>query len=543
MTQKTDLTLFRKLLTLVPPLFGAMTFAAGLILLFSGSVPSSLERIRWVQAVIPLPFFELSHFLGSLAGLFLLILARGIYRRLDAAYYVAVTLLAAGVVLSLVRGLHYEDALVLMVFLGAMVFSRPHFYRKASLLHEPFSAGWLATVGTMVAASLGLGLWSYRNVVYSDQLWWRFGFDQDASRFLRAGVGATILFLGIALANLLRPLRPSALAPSDADIRRVLPLVLASPRCESHRALLGDKSFFFSPSGKTFLMYRAMSGSFVALGDPIGPEEEWKDLLHHFRKQADLYNANPVFTGILSDHLPLYLDLNLTVVKAGERARVDLSEFTMEGSAKSELRHVVRNLQNKGVSFEIVDAAAAAALLPEFKAVSDAWLIKKRTKEKGFSLGFFSEPYLRMCPHAVVRKEGKIVAFANLWLGAEHEEFSPDLMRYHPQTAPSGVMEFLMTQLILWGKTEGYRWFVLGMAPLSGLENHEFSPLWSRVGAYIFEHSQRFYNFQGLREYKEKFGPVWTPSYLACAGTVRIPRALKDISILNSGGLKGIFFK
>ena len=86
------------------------------------------------------------------------------------------------------------------------------------------------------------------------------------------------------------------------------------------------------------------------------------------------------------------------------------------------------------------------------------WLSQKNTREKGFSLGFFNEEYLKRYPVAVVRKDQKIIAFANIWMGADKEEISVDLMRYHPE-APPGIMDYLFVELMLHAKQEGYRWF------------------------------------------------------------------------------------
>ncbi|HDZ00627.1 MAG TPA: DUF2156 domain-containing protein, partial [Nitrospirae bacterium] len=97
--------------------------------------------------------------------------------------------------------------------------------------------------------------------------------------------------------------------------------------------------------------------------------------------------------------------------------------------------------------------------------------------------------------------------------------------------------------LILWGKQEGYKWFNLGMAPLSGLEDRALAPLWSRLGAFVFRHGEHFYNCQGLRQYKEKFDPEWKPKYLAYPGGFSLPRILANIASLISRGLAGIITK
>jgi phosphatidylglycerol lysyltransferase len=96
---------------------------------------------------------------------------------------------------------------------------------------------------------------------------------------------------------------------------------------------------------------------------------------------------------------------------------------------------------------------------------------------------------------------------------------------------------------MLWGRDQGYQFFTLGMAPLSGLESRSFAPLWHRIGAVVFRHGEHFYNFEGLREYKEKFNPAWEPRYLACPGGLALPRILLNIASLISGGIKGVVSK
>ncbi|HSE43580.1 MAG TPA: phosphatidylglycerol lysyltransferase domain-containing protein, partial [Acidobacteriota bacterium] len=179
---------------------------------------------------------------------------------------------------------------------------------------------------------------------------------------------------------------------------------------------------------------------------------------------------------------------------------------------------------------------------PVFKEISESWLIEKRTREKGFSLGFFNEDYLLNFPAGIVRQNGKILAFVNIWQSSTKEELSVDLMRYTPE-APPGVMEFLFLQLMLWGKSEGYHWFNLGMAPFSGMQNHPMAPMWNKFGALLFRHGEHFYNFQGLRLYKEKFDPVWQPRYLASPAGLALPRILANVASLVSGGLKGVIAK
>ena len=81
------------------------------------------------------------------------------------------------------------------------------------------------------------------------------------------------------------------------------------------------------------------------------------------------------------------------------------------------------------------------------------------------------------------------------------------------------------------------------MAPLAGLETRPLAPLWNRVAAYIYRHGEHFYNFQGLRQYKDKFDPEWEGRYLAYPGGFALPRILVNIASLISGGLVKIIMK
>jgi phosphatidylglycerol lysyltransferase len=104
-------------------------------------------------------------------------------------------------------------------------------------------------------------------------------------------------------------------------------------------------------------------------------------------------------------------------------------------------------------------------------------------------------------------------------------------------------MEALFVYLMTWGREQGYRQFALGMAPLSGFEGSPAASLWSRLGAFLYEHGESVYNFQGLRAYKEKFNPTWEPRYLAYPGGLRLPRIMADVSALVAGGYGRIFRK
>jgi phosphatidylglycerol lysyltransferase len=141
-----------------------------------------------------------------------------------------------------------------------------------------------------------------------------------------------------------------------------------------------------------------------------------------------------------------------------------------------------------------------------------------------------------------VRREGAIVAFANLWRARGGAELAVDLMRYS-EGAPKGVIEFMLAECMLWGRSQGARWFSLGMAPLAGLEEHALAPAWHKVGRLVQRYGETFYPFEGVRKFKEKFLPVWRPRYLAAPGGMGMAGALLDVTTLISGGMSRVLAK
>ena len=115
-------------------------------------------------------------------------------------------------------------------------------------------------------------------------------------------------------------------------------------------------------------------------------------------------------------------------------------------------------------------------------------------------------------------------------------------MRYG-SGAPKGVIDYLLTECMLWGKAQGYHWFNLGMAPLSGLEEHALAPTWHKLGRMVQRYGEMFYPFEGLRKYKEKFLPVWRPRYLAAPDGLAMVGALLDVTALISGGVTKVLRK
>jgi phosphatidylglycerol lysyltransferase len=529
---------------LLPQVFALMALINGAVLLFSAATPAVPSRMSWLTEIVPLSLVEASHFISSLVGTGLLLLARSLQQRLDAAYLMTLALLAIGIVISLLKGADYEEAAALAVMLAALLPCRREFYRKASLIDQRFTAGWITTITVVLVCAAWLGFFSYKHVEYSNTLWWQFSFSHigDASRFLRAMVGTLVTVMFFAIARLLRPAPVEHALPSQKELAVAKTVIANSRHTYAHLALLGDKSLLFNPSGTAFIMYGIEGRAWIAMGDPVGSPEERRELAWQYRELCEYHNGWTVFYQVRLENLDIYLELGLTLLKIGEEARVSLAEFSLVGKHRKSLRGSVNRLEKEGCHFEVIQAEEVPALLPQLKYVSDAWLAGKNTREKCFSLGFFQRDYLASCPLALVRRDEKIIAFANLWLGGTREELSLDLMRYLSDTPP-GIMDYLFVKLMLWGREQGYAWFNLGMAPLAGLQSRNLAPIWNRFGALVFGHGERFYNFQGVHQFKNKFDPLWEPRYLAVPSGITLPRILTNLSTLIAGGLPGVIRK
>jgi phosphatidylglycerol lysyltransferase len=527
---------------LTPRVLAFFTFVAGLGLLLSGATPAAPGRLGWLDAFLPLGVIEASHFLGSIAGTGLLLVSQGLSRRLDAAYYLAVSGVVAGIAASLLKGADYEEALLLVLLLVVLWRARPGFDRRAAFLDTRFSPGWVAAVVAAVGASIWLGLFAFKHVEYSHELWWQFELRAQAPRFLRASVGSAVALLLFGAARLLRRAPHEVEEPTAADLEAASLAIAGQCSTVPYLVYLRDKALLFDEERKGFVMYGVQGNSWVALGDPVGPADRIPNLIRLFLERCDDFGGVPVFYEVTREGLHRYADFGLTFLKLGEEARVDLQAFSLEGGQASRLRQAVRRLEKDGGSFRVVPTAGVPAILDQLEGVSNAWLRDKAGAEKGFSLGFFDRSYLARFPVGIIEREGRIVAFANLWPGPGQFEVSVDLMRYDAG-APKGVMEALFVHVLTWGKEQGYRWFSLGMAPLSGFESSPMATLWNRAGAFLYEHGEALYNFQGLRAYKDKFNPVWEPHYLAYPGGLRLPRVLADVSALIAGGYRRIFLK
>lgn len=282
-------------------------------------------------------------------------------------------------------------------------------------------------------------------------------------------------------------------------------------------AFLGDKYlYWYQEDGqdKVVFQFAIENNKCVVMSDPLAHSGYLEKGLSQFLAEAEDANISVIFYEVNQETTLLLHEYGYDFMKFGETAQVSLDEFTTEGKHGKKFRTVVNKLENKGYQFQVLQPPFDKKMLNTLKEISDSWLDGRQ--EKGFSLGYFDEKYIQLAPIALVSdEEDNIQAFVTFLASNGPNEASIDLMRYDLKTAPNGIMDYLFVKLLLHFKEEGVTFFDLGMAPLSNVGTEKHSFLQEKVAYLIYAFTNRFYSFSGLRQYKQKFNPIWSTRYVA----------------------------
>jgi phosphatidylglycerol lysyltransferase len=192
---------------IVPTAASVLVVVSGIILLASVATPMAATRTSLIASIFPLWIVEASQLLGSLVASGLLLLAPALQQRSNAAYSLSLVYLFLGIVFSLIKGLDYEEAILLTV-IGVLLLPYGHeFYDRTPLRDQSFTPGWVAAIVGILGAAFWLMLFAYKHIDYHNGLWFQFEFQGDASRSLRGFFTAVLAVFGFALLRLLRPPR------------------------------------------------------------------------------------------------------------------------------------------------------------------------------------------------------------------------------------------------------------------------------------------------------------------------------------------------
>lgn len=502
---------------MIPAAFATVMFAAGTLLLLSILTPIDPAVMPLVKKWLPLGLVEFSHIIGLVIGVMMIFLARALWERIETAWYLAIGLFCAAAVLSLTRELALINAVLLTICALLLIPCKGAFNRRSNLLSLSINPLWAFTSLFTLGLIIWGGFYVYQHVPYAHSMWIDFSYHANTSRFLRGVVVIIVTITLITLYRLFGIARQTPPVPDMSDMDSLKQVVSGASNPQAWLALLRDKQILWNDARTAFIMYGVSGKQWVVMGEPVGPRTEATALCWELKEMAAMANARLSFYQVSPALLPLVLDLGLWPYKIGEEAMVDVRCFDLAGKKGYGFRQTLKRFEGLNATFEVIAPEDLEPHMLRLKQVSDAWLQTKSAKEKSYSLGSFKADYMRLTPVAVVRLEGEIMAFANLWPTQDKTLLTLDLMRYDPASPPS-IMEYLFLQLIAYSREQGYGHFSLGMAPLAGLEAKPLSRAWYKIASVIYQFGGDFYNFEGLRAYKEKFKPDWEPRYFAVPG-------------------------
>ncbi|HYZ39196.1 MAG TPA: phosphatidylglycerol lysyltransferase domain-containing protein, partial [Stellaceae bacterium] len=466
-------------------------------------------------------------------GVFLLLLSSQLQRRSHAAWLITLLLLLLGSMAQLLNGLEWEQAALLLLFFFVLLASRDEFYRRSALVAEPFTPGRFLAIGVVLGSALWLGLFSYKQVGYGDELWWQFALYGDASRFLRASVAVAVIALAAAALHLLASATTQSGVAGQNALTRAAEVVAQSPEARANLALLGDKRILFHPAGDAFIMFGIVRRSWVVLGDPIGPFARWRDLLCQLANDAASHRGWPVFFGVSEAAAKICSKLGFAVRRIGDQAIVPVDQFAIE-KLRPELQEAHTQVASLGCQFQVVASESVPALIPELLLVSEHWLRGRGTRQRAALGPTLHVNYLRRFPVGMVRSGGRVLAFASLIGSAGKAELSIELVRY-VTNAPTGILDFVLVEAILWANGQGYRTVNLGLAPPRGLGRRDTVSRWDRFGAHLYRHGEHYSDFNELRRAKARFAPRWDPRFVSSRPGPALARAIPDLAKLAAG--------
>jgi phosphatidylglycerol lysyltransferase len=534
-----------------PPIVTAIaltTLASGLLNLYSLIQPALSERLALLYEIFPLEFVTLSRFLTLVLGFALVISALNIFRRKRRAFQVVVVLAVLSIVFHLTKGIDYEEASLSLLLLVLLAEGRRHFIVRS---RQPDIELAAVRLGTALLVGIGygvLGFWlldprefginftlgeAIRQTLQALTL----SSDPElvphtrhAAWFLDSLSLMTMVMVAYALTLFFRPvLYRLRIVPQERAAAAAIVRQHGRASLDFFK-LWPDKSYFFSSSRRTFLAYSVGGGFALVLGDPVGPEDEIEETVRGFAEMCTKNGWGFAFYQTLPDFLPVYARCDLSKLKLGEDAIVDLRTFTLDGPERKGLRQAVHKTERQRIEVRNYDPPLSDQLVAELESVSNDWLQIPGRRERQFTLGRFDRDYIRNSPVLVAAaRGGPVQAFVNRITSSRKGEATIDLMRRR-RSAPNGVMDFLLIKLLLHCRERGFDRFSLGMAPMSGFQPKEDASPEERAIHFFFRHLTFIFSFGGLRAYKAKFATTWEPRYIVYRNVLDLPRVAMTLA-------------
>jgi phosphatidylglycerol lysyltransferase len=519
-----------------------ITLLNGALNLYAALHPRTHMPHGWLRYLTPLEFLQFPRTWTLLIGFVLVVASVNIWQRKRRAWQLVLPLLGFAVLLHLRKGHHHQEALLSLILIGLLIWLRQEFTVGSQ---PPNWRSGLIKMGLAMIAAFGygaVGFWLLDQREFGINFNWLDSIQRTlrylsltgdptliphtiyARWFLDSLFAVSFLMIGYLLLSLFRPIiwRYRTLPQERALAREILSRHGRSSL--DYFKLWPDKTYFFNSTRDCFIAYSVGADFAVALGDPVGPEEKIEETMCDFRRYCEDNGWGVAFHQTLPDFLPYYHHAGFKKLKIGDDALIDLAKFNLDGHERKKLRQSVKRLEKTGLRLVRYEPPLSEELLRRLEQVSDEWLSLPGRRERTFSLGLFDRDYLSATPVATVEDgDGRVQAFVNVIPSYAQETATVDLMR-HRVDAPNGVMDFLFVKHIEYCRAEGYRYFDLGMVPLSGFSEKAETSQTERAVYFFLRHLEFVFSFSGLKRFKGKYADHWEPRFVIYRHVLDLPR-------------------
>jgi len=516
------------LMRVIPAL---LIFALGIIDIISVITPAIHERVQWLHDFIPVELITASNYFVLLAGAFLLLTAVFMLKGLRNAWWIALFLSIISCVGHLTKAIDFEEATVAMLVIFMLWFSRKEYYIKGNprMKNIGLMTGFLSFAAVLIYGTVGFyfldkkhfnidfNIW--QSIRYTIQNYFLVGSTDliPASRFAHNFLISINIYgflsLSFVFYTVIRPyiIKGSADPEELAKANRLLARFGKSGL--DYFKTYQDKMVFIPEDLDAFIGYRIAGNYAVVLENPVAETpEKMKQCILLFEHYCTDNGLKTIYYRIPEESLSIYKSLSKKSLFLGQEGIVDLQTFNLDGGKNKALRNGLNKVAERGYKSTIHTPPLKDGLMQKLKAVSDEWLTSNDRSEIIFSQGMFVwDEVKQQTVITLENTEEKVLAFINIIPDYAPGEGTYDLIR-KTEDASNGVMDFLLVELFNYLKSQNYSTVNLGFAPLSGLDDPHNFPEKSMKFAY--EKIKSFAHYKGLRNFKEKFFPVWHNRYL-----------------------------
>ncbi|MGP8059601.1 MAG: bifunctional lysylphosphatidylglycerol flippase/synthetase MprF [Acidimicrobiales bacterium] len=517
---------------------GFAIFVTGLVDLLLALRPPLHGHLHDVTQVLPLGVVQAAGALVALAGIGLMMLARGVLRGQRRSWLVAVALLTATLVLHLAHGASFAGLAVTAVVLVFLVVQQRRFGATTdqgslrSALVTLVAGGVVAVVVAtivievtgrvhhhpipswpLVLAASGERLVGLSTIGLPDST------DDWVSPSLLA-VGVALVL--VALYLLTRPVVDRRLSSGRAVPARYAAEIRARDIVRRHGtgtldyfALRDDKQWFFHRD--SLVAYAVYGGVCLVSPDPIGPVTERGHVWDAFRRYCDRNGWGVAVMAAAEEWLPIYRDSGMRHLYIGDEAVVDVPRFSLSGGKMKGLRQAVNRVERNGYTVRFLDPSRLSP--DEGSPLVDLMGRNRRGEhERGFSmvLGRVFDPRdTGLLLTVVDGPDGEPAAMCQFVPSQAINGYSLDLMRRDPGEHPNGLVDFALCSTIDHLREQGARGLSLNFAAMrSTLEGETGDGLTQRVERWALRRMSGVLQIESLWRFNAKYEPSWLPRYI-----------------------------